>query len=102
MDQGAAEVGMRVAHNAKAKRTTGIGYCYAKMAPHGAGRHYHHGIGTITKIDDRNHLGSQVVTVKWDDGCECAMSPDWLHSVGRHGGYRHGKRSDLQNTTEST
>ena len=101
MESGVAKIGMRVAHNALAKRTHGIGYCY-KCRPSRLGDHFDI-CGTITATEMENEFGSQLVRVAWDDGCADTMSPCWLKQVKHQRGvYRHGKRSeDLQNSEKS-
>lgn len=87
MDSGVAWVGMRVAYNAIAKKRKGIIVGWPADLR-----------GVVTNIDEKNHLGGQVLRVRWDDGETRHVSPYWLKRVEwTKGGYTHGKRRDLQN-----
>lgn len=82
MNEGVAWIGMRVGYNALAKKRRGIIVGWPASLR-----------GTVTGVDDRNHLGGQVVSVRWDDGETRSVSPYWLKRVEwARGGYRHGTR----------
>jgi hypothetical protein len=85
MQQGEAKVGWRVRYNALARRTRGIGTGIR-------GESRLDMVGTITVVGEKNSMGSEVISVRWDDGWEYALSPCWVKRAWASGGYTHGKR----------
>lgn len=86
VNEDVAWVGMRVGYNAFAKKRKGIIVGWPATIR-----------GTVTRTDEKNHLGGQVVRVRWDDGETRSVSPWWLKRVEwARGGYTHGLRKSDQ------